>query len=180
MKNFVILSIMVFSANFIQAQQSFNSEIEEGIYNCIIEEYNKAGVSLEAELNKLEAFLINSDYLENASKESYLEMYEWIFDSDESTRLPDYSSINLDLQQYRLIDGCIAFQINKLSPSEPMRKVYYEFTKLNFLAGSDPSAIYRKIMNNLKAGDFSNSLFKLYIQYQFYSMSTPIGLAQYN
>jgi biopolymer transport protein ExbD len=162
MKNFIVIILLL---TFITSCGQSN-DLENTLYNCLKESYEKLDVDIESELERFEKYLVKNKTLESTSGQSYYNFYETIITQNDIKSTIDeeeFSDIfKLDIR-YFFIDTCINDYTNIDSSYLVESKIYRLSLKLDSLrleSDLNPSVVAKTILSILQPKDFENPYYK--------------------
>jgi len=160
----LFITLMIFQPVF---SQESNQEVEKFLYNCLEESFEKEGVNLNSELDRLEKFLIQNGDLLEASGDSYFEYFlEIQLKKDVLLTVPpsaeEFSGIlKLDPSLYYSSD-CLE-QLRKMNSQSLQGSSYFMMSKA--LAALNPETITpekvsKAISGVLEVEDFETPFYR--------------------
>lgn len=157
---FLIGFLFLFSSN-----QTENGEVESILYDCLIQRYQDEGVDVLKELDRLEDYLIEKEFLASSSGKAYHDFYKKV---GETNRIPS----QLDYKQfeglYKIMPNdfytkeCLE-QIEELDSTVVVNSKQYQMTTaMSELSGSDlgPGKVAKATISVLNPADFDSPYFR--------------------
>jgi hypothetical protein len=160
---FPIFLVLLFL--LIGCKKEYDYSVEDTLFNCLVEVYEKQGIDLEKEMNLLESYLIEKGYLKDNHYDSYYNLLQSFQSKNDLTiefDAIDYqklATIEIDVVRFLDENKCLTDLSNDEISSSKVMKIMMEFSKMDFLDFNKYEVLncYLKV---LKPKDFENNYYR--------------------